>query len=144
MRSAARNNRPVIGSVEQRASTSPLAEVRYSGRSIRRFGNTMSIMKSAVCSISSPASRKPPSEIRGMLAVAALPTGLARRSRILSASLAVDGREGELVEDDADQLALGAAEGRDDVFHAVVDVEIDRQDRDQAVGELGRRAVRGR
>jgi hypothetical protein len=28
MRSAARNSRPVIGSVEQRASTSPLADVK--------------------------------------------------------------------------------------------------------------------
>ncbi len=32
IRSAARNSRSVIGSVEQRDSTSPLAEVRYSGR----------------------------------------------------------------------------------------------------------------
>src|ERR1700688_2528085 len=96
----------------------------------------MSIMKSAVCSISSTASRKPPSEILGMLAVAALPTGFARRSSILSVSLAVDGRGFELVENDADQLALGTTERRDDCLHAVVDVEIDRQDRDQAVGDV--------
>src|SRR5450631_998320 len=143
MRSAARNSRPVIGSVEQRASTSPLADVRYSGRPTRRRGKTMSIMKFAVCSISSTASRKPPSEIRGTLAVAALPTGFARRSSILFVSLAVDGRGVEFVEDDTDQLALGSAEACDDVFHAVVDVEARRQDRDQAVGTIDELAVGG-
>ena len=79
-----------------------------------------------------------------MLAVAALPTGLARRSRILFVSLAVDGRGVEFVEDDADELALGAAQGCDDVFHAVVDVEIGRQDRDQAVGDTDQLAVGAR
>src|SRR3984893_17728274 len=101
----------------------------------------MSIMKLAVCSISSTASRKPPSEILGMPAVAALPTGFARRSSILFVSLAVGSRGFELVEDDADQLALRAAEGCDDVFHAVVDIETDRQDRDEAVGEIEQLAV---
>src|ERR1700675_215767 len=120
MRSAARNSRPVIGSVEQRASTSPLAEVRYSGRRSRRSGNAISIMKLAVCSISSTASRSPPSEILDTPAVAALPTGFARRSSILFVSLAVGSRGFELVEDDADQFALRAAESCDNVFHAVV------------------------
>jgi hypothetical protein len=40
-------------------------------------------MKLAVCSRSSTASRSPPSEILGTLAVADLPTGFARRSSIL-------------------------------------------------------------
>src|ERR1700722_1677140 len=118
MRSAARNRRPVIGSVEQRASTSPLADVRYSGRATRRMGNTMSIMKFAVCSISSTASPSPPSEIRGTLSVAARPIGFSRRSRILFVSLAVDGRGIKFVDDDTDQLAFSAAEFGDDVFHA--------------------------
>ncbi len=83
IRSAARNRRSVIGSVEQRDSTSPLAEVRYSGRSIRRFGYTASIMKSAVCSRSSTARRSPPTVARGTPAVAARPTGLVRRSSML-------------------------------------------------------------
>src|ERR1700722_3772935 len=143
MRSAARNNRSVIGSVEQRASTSPLAEVRYSGRPIRRCGNTMSIMKLAVCSMSSTASRSPPSEIRGTLAVAVRPTGFARRSSILFLSLAPGVRGLKLVEHDTDQLALGSAEGGDDVFHAVVDVEIGRQDRDKAVGDIDQLAAGG-
>src|SRR5271163_979728 len=136
MRSAARNSRLVIGSVEQRASTSPLAEVRYNGRLTRRCGNTMSIMKLAVCSMSSTASRSPPSEIRGTLAVAARPIGFARRSSILPVSLTLDGRGLKFVKHDPDQLALGAAEGCDDVFHAVVDVQISRQDRDEAVGDI--------
>ena len=86
MRSAARNRRFVIGSVEQRATTSPLAEVRYSGRLTRRRGETCSIMKSAVCSRSSTASRSPPTVTRGTLAVAARPIGFARRSRAASLS----------------------------------------------------------
>jgi CelD/BcsL family acetyltransferase involved in cellulose biosynthesis len=36
---------------------------------------------------------------------------------------------------------LGAAEACDDVFHAVVDIEIDRQDRDQAVGDTDHLAI---
>src|ERR1700720_2964509 len=127
MRSAERNSRSVIGSVEQRDSTSPLAEVRYSGRPTRRSGNTMSIMKFAVCSISSTASLSPPSEIRGTLAVAALPTGFARRSSILFVSLTFDGRRSKLVDHDTDQHAFRAAERGDDFFHAVVDVEAGRQ-----------------
>src|SRR5580692_4733538 len=133
MRSAARNRCPVIGSVEQRDSTSPLAEVRYSGRATRRMGNTMSIMKFAVCSTSSTASRSPPSEILGTLAVAARPTGFARRSSILFVPLAVDGRGVKLVDDDTDQLAFGAAEFGNDVFHALIDVEAGRQDGYEAV-----------
>src|SRR3984957_6092366 len=143
MRSAARNNRPVIGSVEQRASTSPLAEVKYSGRPPRRTGNTMSIMKFAVCSISSTASRIPPSEILGTLAVAARPSGFARRSSILFAPLPNILRRVKFVDDDADQLALGVAQRRDDAVHAVVDVEIRRQDRGQAVRDIEQRAVSG-
>src|SRR5216683_3657711 len=123
MRSAARNNRPVIGSVEQRASTSPLAEVRYSGRLIRRCGNTISIMKSAVCSMSSTASRKPPSVILGTPVVAARPAGLTRRSSILPALLTRHGGWAEFVDDDACELALRAAEGCNDLFHGIVDVE---------------------
>src|SRR5450432_2109179 len=96
----------------------------------------MSIMKFAVCSMSSTASRNPPSEIRGTLAVAALPTGFARRSSILFVSLAVDGRGVEFVEDDPDQLALGPPEACDDVFHAVVDVEARRQDRNQTIDAI--------
>src|SRR5579863_5754731 len=134
MRSAARNSRSVMGSVEQRASTSPLADVKYSGRPARRIGNTTSIMKLAVCSRSSTARRSPPSEIRGTLAVTALPTGLIRRSSILSGPLRVVGRWMEFVDDHTDQLALGAAEGGDDVVHAAVDIEICRQDRRKAVG----------
>src|ERR1700730_4258002 len=123
MRSAARNSRSVIGSVEQRASTSPLAEVRYSGRPARRLGNTISIMKSAVCSMSSTASRSPPSEILGMVAVAALPTGFARRSSIFLAPRGEGGRWSKFVEDDTDQLALRAAERCDDVLHPIVDAQ---------------------
>src|SRR5674476_892895 len=100
-------------------------------------------MKLAVCSRSSTASRSPPREILGMLAVAALPTGFARRSSILFVPLAVDSRRVQFAKDDADQLALGSAEGRDDVFHAVVDIEIDRQDGDEAVGGLEQLAVGG-
>src|ERR1700730_50586 len=101
----------------------------------------MPIMKFAVCSISSTASRSPPSVILGMPAVAALPTGFARRSSILSVSLAAGCRGIELVDDDADQLALRSAEGRDDVLHAVVDVETDRQDRDETIGYIEQLAV---
>src|SRR5580704_17726276 len=100
-------------------------------------------MNSAVCSISSTASRSPPSVILGMPAVAALPIGFARRSSILSVPLAVDGSGLELVDHDADQLALGDAEAGDDAFHALVDVECDRKDRDQAVGCLEQPAVGG-
>src|SRR5471030_3150631 len=121
MRSADRNSRSVIGSVEQRASTSPLAEVRYSGRATQRSGNTMPIMKFAVCSRSSTARRSPPSVMRGTLAVAALPTGLMRRSSISFVSL-VAARGVEFIEHHADQLALRAAERRDDLFHGVVDI----------------------
>src|SRR5471030_194561 len=103
----------------------------------------MSIMKFAVCSISSTASRSPPSEIRGTLAVAALPIGFARRSSILFVSLTVDGRGVKFVENDTDQLAFGAAERGDDVFHAGVDVETGWQDRDQAVGDIELFAVGG-
>src|ERR1700676_5338231 len=98
-------------------------------------------MKFAVCSRSSTASRSPPSEILGTLAVAALPTGFARRSSILLVSLAFQSPAVELVEDDTDQLALCTAEGCDDVFHAVVDVEAGRQDRDKAVGAIEQSAV---
>src|SRR6202035_2448755 len=102
----------------------------------------MSIMKFAVCSISSTASRKPPSDILGTLAVAALPTGFARRSSILFVSPALAGWM-KFADDDADQLALGVAEGRDDLFHAVVDVEICRQGGDEAVGHLEQLAAGG-
>src|SRR5260370_2690356 len=91
-------------------------------------------MKLAVCSISSTASRKPPSGVRGTRAVAALPSGFARRSSILSVSLAVDRGRVEFIQYNADQLALRATEACDDFLHAVVDVEINRQDRDDAVG----------
>jgi hypothetical protein len=74
IRSAARNSRSVCGSIEQHASTSPLAEVRNNGRPVRRRGNTTAIMKLAVCSMSSTANRNPPSEILAMPAVAARPT----------------------------------------------------------------------
>src|SRR6266849_4743431 len=143
MRSAARNSCPVIGSVEQRASTSPLADVRYSGRPTLRSGKAISIMKFAVCSISSTASLKPPSEILGTLAVAALPSGFARRSSILFVSLAIDGSGVKFAKDHTDQFALRAAERRDDIFHAVVDVEFRRQDRDQAVCDIEQLAVGG-
>src|SRR4051794_10107830 len=93
----------------------------------------MSTMKFAVCSRSSTASRSPPNVMRGTPAVAARPTGFARRSRILFVSLPVDGRGVEFVDDDTDQLAFGVAECGDDVFHAVVDVELDRQDGDKTV-----------
>src|SRR5580692_10813222 len=93
-------------------------------------------MKLAVSSISSTASRSPPSEMRGTAAVAALPTGFARRSRILFVSLMSDGGGVKFAEDDTDQLAFGAAEFGDDVFHAVVDVEVCRQHRDEAVGGI--------
>src|SRR5258707_243591 len=141
MRSGARNRRSVIGSVEQRASTSPLAEVRYSGRPTQRSGNTMPIMKFAVCSMSSTARRNPPSVMRGTLAVAALPTGFMRRSSIPFVPLLARSRRRQFIEDDTDQLALGAAEGCDDVFHGVVDVEVDRQHRDQAVGGFEQFAI---
>src|ERR1700735_5540333 len=136
MRSAVRNSRSVMGSVEQRASTSPLAEVRYSGRPTRRCGNTASIMKLAVCSISSTASRSPPSEILDTLAVAAPPIGFARRSSIFFVPLTNIDRRMKFVDDHADQLVLGVAENCDDAVHAVVDVEIRRQDRGQSVGDI--------
>src|SRR6476659_5011444 len=98
-------------------------------------------MKFAVCSISSAASRSPPSEILGTLTVAALPTGFARRSSILFISLAAANRGVEFVENDTGQLALRAIECRDDVFHAVVDVEAHRQDRDEAVGNIQQLAI---
>src|ERR1700712_4456795 len=141
MRSAARNSRSVIGSVEQRASTSPLAEVKYSGRSTLRAGKTMSIMKFAVCSISSTASLSPPNEIRGTPAVAARPTGFARRSSILFVSLTFDDRRIEFVEDDTNQFALRTAERRDDGFDAIIDIELGRQHGDQAAGCLEQRVV---
>src|SRR5258708_34343794 len=100
-------------------------------------------MKLAVCSISSTASRKPPSEILGTRAVAALPSGFARRSSILSVSLAVDRGRVEFIQYNADQLALRATEACDDVLHAVVDVEINRQDRADAVGVVEQLAVGG-
>src|SRR6202171_3820 len=98
----------------------------------------MSIMKFAVCSRSSTASRSPPNVIRGTLAVAALPMGFTRRSRILFVSLTVDGPRIEFVQDDADQFPLRATERGNDVFHAVVDIEIDRKD------EIGRASCRER
>src|ERR1700687_691272 len=98
-------------------------------------------MKFAVCSRSSTASRTPPSEILGTLAVAALPTGFARRSSILLVSLAFQSPGVELVEDDTDQLALCIAEGCDDVFHAVVDVKAGRQGRDKGGGDIEQLAV---
>src|SRR5471030_2448482 len=103
----------------------------------------MSIMKFAVCSISSTASRSPPSEIRGTLAVAALPIRFARRSSILFVPLAVDGRGVEFVENDTYQLAFGAAERGDDAFHAIVDVETGRQDRNDAVGDVEQIVIGG-
>src|SRR6476619_6180034 len=130
MRSAPRNRRSVSGSVEQRANTSPLAEVRNSGRPMRLSGSVASIMKSAVASRSSAAIRRPPTVIRGTSAVAARPSRLTRGSSILFASLARLGYGGELVEHDADELALGAAERGQDLFHALVDVEAGRQHRD--------------
>src|ERR1700722_3511897 len=91
-------------------------------------------MKSAVCWRSSTAMRSPPSVILGMLAVAALPTGFARRSSILRAPDRLNGSRMQLVDDHTDQLALCAAETRDDVVHAAIDIEAGRQRRDQAVG----------
>src|SRR5260370_28799661 len=97
-------------------------------------------MKFAVCSRSSTARRSPPSVILGTPAVTALPTEFARRSSILLVSPAFDGRGIELVEDDTDQLALRTAKRRDDAFHAVVDVEADRQDPDKAFAAIGQLA----
>src|SRR5437879_946518 len=108
---------------------------------MRRCGNTTSIMKFAVCSRSSTASRSPPNVMRGTLAVAALPTGFTRRSRILLVPLRTDRRWVDFAEDDTDQLALGAAEGRDDVFHAVVDIEIHREDCDEPFSDVEQFAV---
>ena len=65
----------------------------------------MSIMKFAVCSISSTASRSPPSVIRGTAAVAALPTGFARRSGVLLVPLTFDDRRGEFIQNHADSCA---------------------------------------
>src|SRR4051812_47478976 len=94
MRSAARKRRSTGGSIEQRASTSPLADVKYKGRPARRYGNTRPIMKSAVCSRSSTASRSPPTVTLGTFAVIARPIGFMRRSRIVNHSWA-DGRRDE-------------------------------------------------
>src|ERR1700748_307390 len=91
-------------------------------------------MKYAVCSRSSTAMRSPPSVILGMLSVAALPTGFARRSSILRAPNRLDRSRMQLIDDHTDQLALGAAETGDDVVHAAIDVEAGRQRRDQSVG----------
>src|ERR1700678_4667412 len=101
----------------------------------------MSIMKLAVCSRSSTASRSPPSEIRGTPSVAARPTGFARRSSILFVSLTIGGHGVKFAQDDADQFALGAAECGDDVFHAAVDIEVGRQHRDETVGGVEQRAI---
>src|SRR5579871_2160324 len=98
-------------------------------------------MKSAVCSRSSTAMRSPPSVILGMLAVAALPTGFARRSSILRAPDRLDWSCMQLVDDHTDQLALGAAETGDDVVHAAVDIEVRRQRRDQSVGDADQLAL---
>src|SRR4051812_34978720 len=144
MRSAPRNRRSVSGSVEHRASTSPLAEVRCSGRPMRWRGSVASIMKSAVASRSIAAMRRPPMVIRGTSAVAALPSRLMRRSSILSASLAGLGHRGEFVEHDADELALGAAERAQYLFQAVVDVEAGRQHRHQRVGIIEQLTAAGR
>src|SRR3954453_7085121 len=101
----------------------------------------MSIMKFAVCSRSSTATRSPPNVIRGTLAVAALPTGFKRRSRILFVSLTVGDRGVGFIEDDTGDFLLRPTAGDDYVFHAVVDVEIDRQDCDEAVGDVEQLAV---
>src|SRR5580698_1881813 len=98
-------------------------------------------MKLAVSSISSTARRSPPREIRGTAAVAVLPTVLARRSSILFVSLMVGSGGLKFAEDDTDQLAFGAAEFGDDIFHAVVDVEVCRQHRDEAVGGIEQGAI---
>src|ERR1700721_2385097 len=98
-------------------------------------------MKFAVAWIPRPGSRSPPNEIRGTFAVAVLPTGFVRRSSILFVSLTFDGRWLKLVDHDADQLALCAAERRDDCFHAVVDIEACRQDRDQASRDVEQLAI---
>src|SRR6185312_15133001 len=103
---------------------------------MRLSGSVASIMKSAVASRSSAAMRRPPTVIRGTSAVAARPSRLTRRSSILFASLARLGYGGELVEHDADELALGAAERGQDLFHAVIDVEAGRQHRHQRVGAI--------
>src|SRR3569623_1645409 len=100
-------------------------------------------MKSAVASRSSAAMRRPPIVIRGTSAVAALPSRLTRRSSILSASLARLGCGGELVEHDADQLALGAAESVQDLFEAVVDVEAGRQRGHQRIDVVEQLAAAG-
>src|SRR5579871_4364677 len=92
-------------------------------------------MKSAVCSRSSTAMRRPPRVILGMLAVAARPTGFARRSSILRAPDRLNGSRMQLVDDHADQLALGAAKTGDDIVHATIDIEAGWQRRDQAVGD---------
>src|SRR3954468_8052460 len=98
-------------------------------------------MKSAVCSRSSTASRSPPRVIRGTSAVTALPIGLTRRSRILFVPLAVNMGWVQFVEDDADQLALGAVEVVEDAFQAIVDIEVGWQDRDETVGDLDQLAA---
>src|SRR3954467_4259590 len=100
-------------------------------------------MKSAVASRSSAAMRRPPMVIRGTSAVAARPSRLMRRSSILSTSLARLGCGGELVEHDADELALGAAERAQNFFKAVVDVETGRQHRHQRIGVIEQLAGAG-
>src|SRR5947208_6816863 len=62
-------------------------------------------MKFAVCSRSSTARRNPPSVMRGTRAVAALPTGFKRRSRILLAPLTADRRRFQFVDHDTDHHA---------------------------------------
>src|SRR3954453_21025029 len=98
-------------------------------------------MKFAVCSRSSTASRSPPNVMRGTLAVAALPTGFARRSRILLVPLRTDVRRVDFAEHDTDHLALGPAERCDDVFHALVDIEMHREDRNEPIGQVEQFAV---
>src|SRR5260221_12539326 len=100
-------------------------------------------MKFGACSRLTTASRSPPNVMRGTLAVAALPTGFKRRSRIFFVSLTIDVRGVKFVDDDTDQLALGLAERGDDVFHAIIDVELDRQDRDQSVDDFEQLVVGG-
>src|ERR1700733_7808551 len=100
-------------------------------------------MKFAVCSMSSTASRSPPSEILGTLAVAARPIGFARRSSIFFVPLTNVGGRMKFIDNDADQFVLGVAESRNDADHAVVDVEICRQDRSQAVRDIKQFTIGG-
>src|ERR1700761_4528993 len=100
-------------------------------------------MKFAVSSMSSTASRNPPSVMRGMSDVAARPIGFWRRSSILPAPLLRLRGWRELIQDHARELLLRRSEGSDDVFHRLVDVEVDGQDRDDAIGEVEQLAVGG-